>query len=134
MHKFEVPPEMSERIAARRGRAHAFERIEPKRTALLVIDMQRTFMEPGAPSEVPVARDIVPNINRISRTVRAAGGLVAFSVATFPQIPGGGWNSFFDHMVSPEIAQAILKGLAPGAPGRALWPRMTRSSCLNVPL
>ncbi|HUT50871.1 MAG TPA: isochorismatase family cysteine hydrolase [Alphaproteobacteria bacterium] len=124
MHKFEVPAEFAERILARRGRSHAYETIDPAHTALLVIDMQRTFMDPGAPSEVPVARDIVPNINRLSRALRAAGGLVAFSIATFPRVPGGGWNSFFDHMVSPEIAQAILEGLAPGAPGRALWPAL----------
>lgn len=124
MHKFEVPSELAERIAARRGRTHAFETIEPARTALLVIDMQRTFMDPGAPSEVPVARETVPNINRLARALRDAGGLVAFSVATFPRVPAGGWNSFFDHMVSPEVAEAILEGLAPGAPGRALWPEL----------
>ncbi len=124
MHHFEVPKEISDRIAARRGREHAFEAIDPARTALLVIDMQRTFMDPGAPSEVPVARDIVPNINRISRALRAAGGAVAFSIATFPRVHAGGWDSFFDHMVSPEIAQAILDGLAPDAPGRVLWPEL----------
>ena len=122
MHKFKIPEDLKERIATRRGRDHAFDRIEPKRTALLVIDMQRTFMDPGAPSEVPVAREIVPNINRLTAALRRAGGLVAFSIATFPTIPGGGWNSFFDHMVSPEVARAILDGLAPDAPGRALWP------------
>jgi ureidoacrylate peracid hydrolase len=124
MHKFEVPVELAERIATRRGRPHAFEAIEPARTALLVIDMQRTFMDPGAPSEVPVAREIVPNINRLARALREAGGIVAFSVATFPRVAAGGWNSFFDHMVSPEVAAAILEGLAPGAPGRALWPEL----------
>jgi len=124
MHAFEIPAELAERIAARRGRQHAFEAIDPARTALLVIDMQHTFMDPGAPSEVPVAREIVPNINRIARELRAAGGLVAFSVATFPRVPAGGWNSFFDHMVSPEVAEAILEGLAPDSPGRALWPEL----------
>lgn len=122
MHNFEIPADLQDRIATRRGRVHAFDRIDPATTALLVIDMQKTFMEPGAPSEVPVAREIVPNINRISRALRAAGGFVAFSIATFPEIPAGGWNTFFDHMVSPEVAQAILKGLAKDAPGRALSP------------
>lgn len=124
MHRFEIPADLEERIATRRGRGHAFDRIDPVRTALLVIDMQKTFMEPGAPSEVPVAREIVPNINRISRALRAAGGFVAFSIATFPDIPAGGWNTFFDYMVSPEVARAILAGLAADAPGRALWPEL----------
>lgn len=124
MHRFEIPDVLAERIATRRGRRHAFDRIDPSKTALLVIDMQRTFMDPGAPSEVPVAREIVPNINRLSKAIRAAGGMVAFSIATFPREPAGGWQSFFDYMVSPEIAQAILDGLAPDAPGRALWPEL----------
>ncbi len=125
MHPFEIPDALKERVATRRGRTHAFDRIDPARTALLVIDMQRTFLDPDAPSEVPVAREIVLNINRISRAVRAAGGVVAFSIATFPKgVPGGGWQSFFDHMVSPEVARAILDGLAPGAPGRELWPEL----------
>lgn len=124
MHEFQVPPDLADRIAQRRGRPHAFERIDPAATAVLVIDMQRTFLDPGAPSEVPVAREIVPNINRITRAARAAGATVGFSIATFPEIPGGGWNSFFDHMVSREISDAILAGLAPGAPGRALWPEI----------
>lgn len=124
MHHFDIPADLAERIAKRRGRAHAFDRIDPAKTALLVIDMQKTFMNPGAPSEVPVARAIVPNINRIARALRAAGGFVAFSIATFPDLPAGGWNTFFDYMVSPEVARAILDGLRPDAPGRALWPEL----------
>jgi ureidoacrylate peracid hydrolase len=121
MHQFDAPRELIERLTERRGKRHAFEDIEPRKTALLVIDMQKTFMEPGAPSEVPVARAIVPNINRLARSLREAGGVVAFSLATFPDKPAGGWSSFFDHMVKPEVAQAILKGLRADAPGHALW-------------
>lgn len=128
MHRFDIPAALRERITARRGREHAFDTIVPHRTALLVIDMQKTFMDPGAPSEVPVARQIVPNINRLSTAMRKSGGLVAFSIATFPRIAAGGWSSFFDHMVSPDVARAILEGLAPGAPGRALWPDLETGS------
>lgn len=124
MHRFDVPQDLIERIEARRGRRHAFPVLEPAKTALLVIDLQRTFMDPGAPSEVPVARDIVPNVNRLARAMRDAGGTVAFSKATFPQGPAGGWHTFFDHMVTPEVAQAILMGLRDGAPGQALWPEL----------
>ena len=35
-------------------------------------------MEPGAAVEIPQAREIVPNVNRISAAVRAAGGLNVF--------------------------------------------------------
>ena len=35
-------------------------------TAHIAVDLQNGFMEPGAPIEVPVAREIVPNVNLIS--------------------------------------------------------------------
>jgi len=122
MHPFEIPAAIRERVMARRGRMHAFERIEPKTTALVVVDMQRVFLEPGAPSEVTMARAVVPNVNRLARALRAGGGVVAFSQATFPPAPAGGWSTFFDDMVSPELAERILGGLREDAPGRALWP------------
>jgi ureidoacrylate peracid hydrolase len=52
--------------AARGGVRNAFAEIDPTRTAHLVIDLQNGFMEPGAPVEVPEARTIVDNVNRIS--------------------------------------------------------------------
>ena len=57
MHEVALRPEIIERVLARRGRLHLFERLEPKRTALLVIDMQNAFVAPGAPVEVPAARE-----------------------------------------------------------------------------
>ncbi|MBT7266586.1 MAG: cysteine hydrolase, partial [Rhodospirillaceae bacterium] len=48
---------------ARRGRFHLFENLAPADTALVVIDMQSTFVEPGSPAEVPASRGIVDNIN-----------------------------------------------------------------------
>jgi len=40
-------------------------RLEPGRTALLVVDMQRGFVDPGEALEVPQAREIVPVIQRL---------------------------------------------------------------------
>ena len=41
------------------------ERIQPADTALLVIDMERDFVDPGAVQETPGGRAIVPAINRL---------------------------------------------------------------------
>jgi len=41
------------------------ERLRPADTALLVIDMERDFVDPGAVQETPGGRDIVPAINRL---------------------------------------------------------------------
>jgi ureidoacrylate peracid hydrolase len=44
--------------------------IELNRTALVVVDMQRAFMDVGAPLEIPGARDLVPGINQLAATCR----------------------------------------------------------------
>ena len=52
MHQVGVRQEIIDRVLARRGRYHWFERLEARKTALLVIDMQEAFCAPGAPAEV----------------------------------------------------------------------------------
>lgn len=45
-------------------------RLEAGKTALLVIDMQRAFLDPGEPMEVPQAREIIPNIQHLLELFR----------------------------------------------------------------
>ena len=57
-------------------RREAFERaipLVPGRTALLVVDMQRAFLEPGEAMEVPPARDVVPRIAELIAIFRDKG-------------------------------------------------------------
>lgn len=39
----------------------------------MIVDLQNGFMELGAAAEIPEAREIVPNVSRISAAVCAAG-------------------------------------------------------------
>lgn len=121
MHPAELPAEIVERLRRRRGRLHLFDTLDARRTALVVIDMQHSFVAAGAPSAVATAREIVPNINRLGAALRAAGGLVAWVQATYKRSGPGYWPLFFDHMVSRELSGQILEGLTEGAPGHALW-------------
>lgn len=66
MHPTGIRQSIIDRVIARRGRLHWFDRIDPARVALLVIDMQQTFCAPGSPAEVPQSRSIVASINRLS--------------------------------------------------------------------
>src|SRR5579871_1448770 len=116
-----LDPKVLEPIARRRGRRYAYETLEPACTALIVIDLQRAFMEPGMPAEVPAARAIVPAVNRVAAALRAAGGTVAFVRATFES---GGWPLWFDAMLAPDLAARMLATLQEGAPGHALWPEL----------
>ena len=121
MHSSELPPEIVERLRRRRGRRHLFDALQPARTALVVIDMQVSFVAADAASAVPAAREIVPNINRLAAALRAAGGRVAWVQATYTREGPGYWPLFFDYIVSPEVSARILDGLTEGSPGHALW-------------
>lgn len=121
MHPNELPAEIVERLRSRRGKLHLFERLEARRCALAVIDMQHAFVAPGAPSAVSTAREIVPNINRLAGALREAGGTVAWIQATYTRQGPGYWPLFFDYMVTPELSGRILGALTEGAPGHALW-------------
>lgn len=52
--------------------------INTSKTALVVIDMQRAFLDKDAAVEVPEGRSIVPNINKLAAHVRIRGGKVIF--------------------------------------------------------
>jgi len=58
-------------------------------------------MAPGQVAEIAGARDIVPNVNRISEAVRRAGGLVVYIQNTFDDVAVSTWSTFFDHFCSP---------------------------------
>jgi nicotinamidase-related amidase len=73
LHDWHIEPREYERQIARRGRKHAFERIDPRRAALVVVDMISFFVEESA-----YCLGIVPNIARLADEVRAAGGTVAW--------------------------------------------------------
>ena len=93
------------------------------RTALLVIDMQNTFCEPGAPAEVPASRSIVGSINRLAAGLRQLGGRVVWLTHANTPVAGGGsdWRGFFEHFVSDEMRERTIASLSPGNPGQATW-------------
>ena len=124
MHPLTIPQEIVDRMMIRRGHLHLFDALDPARTALVVIDMQCAFLQPGAPSETPMAREIVPQINRLAQTLRAQGGTVAFAQGSFQAQGPDVWPLFFDYMVNAEFSKAILDALTPGRPGHALWPAL----------
>jgi ureidoacrylate peracid hydrolase len=121
MHPVTLPPEVRARIIARRGRFHMFDRLDPARTALVVIDMQRAFCDLGAPVEVPLARAIMPNINALARTCRAAGVPVVWVRMTAWERGGQtSWPLFYDHFATPDFGARHLAALTEGAPLHAL--------------
>jgi nicotinamidase-related amidase len=78
MHKIAISEAARNRMTARTGKAHPFDEIDPRKAALVVIDMQNYFCKPGHQGEVPASREIVPNINRLGADLRRRGGLVVW--------------------------------------------------------
>ena len=54
-------------------------RLESSRTAVLVIDMQRDFLDQGAPIATPGGLDLIPRINRLIARARVFGMPVIFT-------------------------------------------------------
>jgi ureidoacrylate peracid hydrolase len=117
MHEVAIRKEIIERVLARRGRLHLFDRLDAKRTALLVIDMQNAFVAPGAPIEVPGARDIVPGINRLASELRRRGVPVIWVLHQ----NSGDWAGFFDVFVRPENRARAAQALCAGSELQKPW-------------
>ncbi len=115
MHKNGIRPHIVDRVMARRGKLHWFDTLDARRTALLVIDMQGTFCEPGSPAEVPAARSIVPPINTLSRALRALQVPVFWVLhANTHRGEKSDWELFFNHVVSGAVRARTLESLMPG--------------------
>jgi ureidoacrylate peracid hydrolase len=121
MHRLAIRPEIVERVLARRGQLHVYESLEARRTALLVIDMQNAFVAPGAPIEVPAAREIVPAINRLAAELRRRGVPVIW-VLHQNQPGGADWRGFFESFVRPGNRARAAQALCAGSELQELWP------------
>ena len=98
MHKIALPQAAIDRVLKRRKSLHVFNDIDPARTAHVVVDLQNGFMAEGQPAEIPAAREIVPNVNRISAALRSAGGLVIYIQNTIDAAAKEAWSNWFTYM------------------------------------
>jgi ureidoacrylate peracid hydrolase len=127
MHELNIDPWFIEKARRLRGgRLNAYETLDPGRTALLVVDMQDYFCAEGMPSCAPVARAIVPNINRLAAAVRAGGGKVIWIQTEAPADPDDWANR--REATSDEGWQKRQTLLRRGGEGFAIF-----STCENRP-
>jgi ureidoacrylate peracid hydrolase len=121
MHKLSIPKSAVDRVVARRGREHVYDNLDPAKTALVVVDMQNAFMLPGvAHSLVPMAQEIVPNINRLAQAVRDTGGAVVWIQTAYTDETTKSWSVYYD-ISKPEQNRKRAEALAPGSKGYELW-------------
>lgn len=79
VHSWAIPEREYVRQEARRGRRHAYQSLDPVRTALVVIDLVPFFYEGNA-----TCFAITPNVRLLAEALREAGGAVAWVVPGDP--------------------------------------------------
>ena len=126
VHPVTIRKEIADRVLARRGRYHLFDRLDPARTALVAIDMQNTFCAPGAPAEVPAAREIVAPINALTASLRALGVPVIWLLHANERVGGkSDWELFFDTIVADDVREKTMESLIPAK--QSVWDGLLTS-------
>ena len=76
MHeKTAIPDSILEHAAA----MHSFDDFDPRRTAVIVVDMQHAFIAEDAVMGSAITRGTIANINRITGALREAGAAICYS-------------------------------------------------------
>ncbi|MGN6612503.1 MAG: isochorismatase family protein [Angustibacter sp.] len=111
-HDWFIEPREIDRHVSRRGRAHAYEHLDPRTTALVVVDLVPFFVDESA-----YVRGMVPTINRLATHLRAHGGTVAWVVPR-TQPPTPVTREFY----GDRVAELYAGSGGEGPPRQRLWP------------
>ncbi|WP_395069075.1 isochorismatase family protein [Paraburkholderia silvatlantica] len=123
MHPTEIPDSIVRRVVKMRGRLHPFDAIDVRRTALIVVDMQRFFLLPEK-GNIARARDIVPNVNRLANAMRTVGCPVIYTLHRVDEQSVSEMPAYYQHFFSSQYAQAAIAELGPDSPDYGLWPAL----------
>lgn len=122
MHNVAIPDYALARAKVRKGgKLHAFDTIDPSRTALLVIDLQNGFLAPGQSAEIGPAREIVPNVNRLANALRDTGGSVVWLRHTITPESEKKWPLWLSSFGAGEWSERTRQAFAPGSHGHELY-------------
>jgi ureidoacrylate peracid hydrolase len=128
LHNVNIPPSVVERVIRHRGREHCYEDLDPRRTALVVVDMQNAFMKKGVAHMLcEHAPDIVPNVNRLAQAMRRAGGRVVWIQTTFGEKSLKTWPVLHE-MAGPERTARRNAAMSEGTLGHAFWDGLDRQA------
>jgi ureidoacrylate peracid hydrolase len=120
MHKIALSSAALDRMTARMGKLHPFDTIEPRKAALLVIDMQNYFVKQGHQGEISLAREIVPNINRLAAGLRSRGGHVVW-VRNGTRDTRESWSTLHQSLLTRDRMERRLAEMDIEGDGYAYW-------------
>ncbi len=114
LHDWSIEEREYRRQEERRGRRHAFESLDPARTALVVIDLVAFFID-----ENDYARGIVPRVNELAGALRRARGTVAWVVPAR-------WepSAMKAELLGPQIEELYRNSGGTGTPRERVWTEL----------
>jgi biuret amidohydrolase len=95
------------------------DRIEPARTAMIVVDMENDFVAPGAPMETPAGQQMLPTLKRALAFCRQRGIRIIYT--THAHRRDGCDMGLFDDLWPPIASRA---GLVDGESGIEIYPEI----------
>src|SRR5207253_1843055 len=101
--------------------------IDPKRTAMIVVDMQNDFVAAGAAMETPAARAVVPKLAEALKLCRDAAIKIIYTAHVHRR--DGSDMGLFDDM-HPPIANR--DALVDGTPGIDIYPELAPAAGEHV--
>jgi nicotinamidase-related amidase len=120
VHKTEIFASVAARVKARGGKEHPFDQLDPRRTALVVIDMQNYFVHPDSPAGVAAAIEITPQINHLADELRRRGGVVAW-VRTSTRDTLEKWSVYNDDLMTPDRRDRRCAAMDEDGDGFRFW-------------
>jgi ureidoacrylate peracid hydrolase len=131
MNAHAIPTDLLALLEASPKRRKWFASFRAQTAALLVVDMQNHWLDERGACYIPHASYIVPQINRLAKAVRSAGGTIVWIQSSMAPEGRGAWPLFFEHLTE---AGAIERAeLTPGHVMHALWgPLDVQSSDCRV--
>jgi len=133
MHEIRISQDSINKVTRRTGRQHPYDTLDPRKAALVVIDMQNHFMAPGFMAETPTAREVVPHVNRLAKDLRDMGGHVVWiqNVTTGTR---ESWSTYHEFLQTPDRAAKRYASMEHGAEGHKIWPGLdvrAEDVCMN---
>jgi len=110
-HPSGIPEKIVKKVVARRGRLHAFEMIDPRTTALVVIDLDAATV-----GDDDTWHRIIATVNTLAATVRETGGVVAWVLSRMDRMP-----RHFSDILGVELATRYFNDGQTSGRGTRLW-------------
>ena len=115
-HPSGIPEKIVRKVFARRGRLHAFAAIDPKTTALVVIDLDEATV-----ANDDVSQGMTETVNTLAAAVRRGGGVVAWVLSRMTTMP-----RHFTTILGADLATRYFNDGQAGGPGTRLWHALDR--------